>query len=191
LSNFESELTCNILPDPQTISCVTQDDLYQEAVAVYGPALNRLAKAYEADPEKRRDLFQEIHLALWQSFKNFERRCSLRTWVYRVAHNTAASHVLQQRRARAQVLMTLQEIEDVAVAGDHEREANDRLALKHLLGLIQQLKAPDRQIMVLYLEGVDAISMAEITGISPAAVRVHIHRIKRILARRFHAGVFR
>ena len=34
-----------------------------------GPALGRLARGYEADSEKRRDLLQEIHLALWRSFK--------------------------------------------------------------------------------------------------------------------------
>jgi DNA-directed RNA polymerase specialized sigma24 family protein len=33
---------------------------------------------------------QEIRIALWRSFANFDGRCSLRTWVYRVAHNTAA-----------------------------------------------------------------------------------------------------
>jgi hypothetical protein len=45
-----------------------QDELYQQTVATYGAALERLAKAYEADPEKRCDLLQEIHVALWQSF---------------------------------------------------------------------------------------------------------------------------
>jgi RNA polymerase sigma-70 factor (ECF subfamily) len=167
---------------------VSQDELYSEAVAAYGPALNRLAKAYEADPDKRRDLFQEIHLALWQSFRNFEGRCSLRTWVYRVAHNTAASHVVRQRRAKAQVLMTLEDIENNADGGDYERKAGERLALNRLIDLIQQLKAPDRQMMVLYLEGLDAASIGEITGISAAAVRAQIYRIKQILACRFHAG---
>ena len=34
------------------------DDLYAEAAAVYGAALERLARAYEIDPESRRDLLQ-------------------------------------------------------------------------------------------------------------------------------------
>ena len=87
------------------------------------------------------------------------------------------------------MLMTLEGIDDVADARDYERKTDDRLALNHLLALIQQLKAPDRQLIVLYLEGLDAASIAEITGISAGAVRVQIHRIKRILARRFHTGV--
>ncbi|MGD0224817.1 MAG: hypothetical protein ABSF71_21015 [Terriglobia bacterium] len=46
----------------------SQDDLYREAVASFGAALERLAGAYEADPEIRRDLLQDIHIALWRSF---------------------------------------------------------------------------------------------------------------------------
>jgi len=78
----------------------TQDELYKEAVATYGPALVRLARACEADPDARKDLLQEMHLALWRSMKTFDARCSPRTWVYRVAHNAATSHVLRSRRSR-------------------------------------------------------------------------------------------
>jgi RNA polymerase sigma-70 factor (ECF subfamily) len=40
-----------------------QDDLYEEAAATYGAALGRLARAYEADYDRGRDLLQDIHLA--------------------------------------------------------------------------------------------------------------------------------
>ena len=72
----------------------SRDDLYAEAASIYGTALDRLARAYEPDPDKRRDLLQEIHVAVWRSFENFAGRCSLKTWVYRVAHNTATSVVV-------------------------------------------------------------------------------------------------
>ncbi|MFZ6692423.1 RNA polymerase sigma factor [Undibacterium sp. SXout20W] len=42
---------------------------------------------------------QEVHVVLWQSFANFKDECSLRTWVYRVAHNVGVTYV--QRRLRA------------------------------------------------------------------------------------------
>ena len=75
-----------------------QDDLYRDAADKYGSALERLARAYEVDPEKRRDLIQDIHFQLWRSFQRYDARCSRRTWVYRVAHHVAASHVLRERR---------------------------------------------------------------------------------------------
>jgi RNA polymerase sigma-70 factor, ECF subfamily len=82
-----------------------QDDLYAEAAATYGAALGRLARGYEPDADKRRDLLQEIHMALWQSLERFDGRCSLRTWTYRVAHNIATSKVLR-RRGRTPALVS-------------------------------------------------------------------------------------
>ena len=104
----------------------TPDELYEEATASYGTALDRLARAYEADPDKRRDLLQEMHLALWQSFEHFEGRCSLRTWVYRVAHNTATSVVIR-RKTRAPTFVGLDEV-DTSLQEDGQQSLK-RLAL--------------------------------------------------------------
>ena len=46
---------------------IEQDERYLRAAAEFGPALERLAQGYEADVELRRDLKQEIHVALWRS----------------------------------------------------------------------------------------------------------------------------
>jgi len=164
----------------------TQDDLYHEATAAYGDALDRLVRAYEIDRDRQRDLLQEIHLALWRSFKKFQGRCSLRTWVYRVAHNIATSHVIRHRRAR--LLMSLDEIDSIPLPDDRMRDAHDRLDFERLIELIHQLNAPDREIMLLYLEDLDAATIGEIMEMSAVNVRSKIHRIKAILARRFHAG---
>ena len=50
--------------------------------------------------------------------------------------------------------------------------------------LILQLKPLDRQIILSYLEDMDAAAIAEITGLSPANVAMKIHRIKKLLAER-------
>lgn len=166
----------------------SQDDLYREAAASYGAALERLARAYEADPEIRRDLLQEIHIALWRSLGGFNGLCSLRTWVYRVAQNVAASHVTRERRTRSQTLVGLEDVELVPDANEGEVAAHRRESLQRLLALIQQLKHPDRQVMLAYLEGMDAAGIGEITGLSAVNVATKIHRIKRLLARRFEEG---
>ena len=51
---------------------------------------------------------------------------------------------------------------------------------------MHQLKPLDRQLMLLYLEGIDAASIGEVTGLSSGNVATKIHRIKAILTRRFH-----
>ncbi|HEV2400909.1 MAG TPA: sigma-70 family RNA polymerase sigma factor [Candidatus Sulfotelmatobacter sp.] len=165
----------------------TQDELYHEVASQYGAALERLARAYEADADLRRDLLQEIHVALWRSFTSFDGRCSLRTWIYRVAHNVGASHVIKQRRTRSETLVGLEELENLR--DGHSDEAADRShSLDRLLKLIQQLKPLDRHVILSYLEGLDAAAIGEITGLSATNVATKIHRIKNLLARWFQQG---
>jgi len=87
----------------------TQDELHDAASREFGAALERLSCAYERHVDKRRELLHEIHIALWRSFERYEARCSVRTWVYRVAHNVATSHVMRQRAARR--LVSLENVE--------------------------------------------------------------------------------
>ena len=63
----------------------SQDERYVAAAAEFGAAIGRLAGAYEANSDARGDLIQDIHAALWRSFAGYDERCSVRTWVYRVA----------------------------------------------------------------------------------------------------------
>ena len=166
---------------------MNRDNLYSEAVAQFGPALERLARAYEANPEKRRDLSQEIHFQLWRSFEGYDARCSVRTWIYRVAHHVAVSHIIRERRVFSN-LVSLEELEALPDRAGGSSTADRRLNLDRLSALIQRLKPLDRQVIVSYLEGMDAATIGEITGLSPTNVAMRIHRIKNLLAKRFHEG---
>jgi RNA polymerase sigma-70 factor (ECF subfamily) len=164
-----------------------QDQLYGEAAATYGAALERLARAYESDADRRLDLLQEIHVALWRSFAGFDGRCSVRTWVYRVAHNVATSQVVR-RRGQAPTFVGLDELESMPDSVDREQMLDDQRALDRMMTLIHTLDPIDRQVTLLYLEGMDAASIGEVAGISSGNVATKIHRVKKILARRFHKG---
>lgn len=89
--------------------------------------------------------------------------------MYRVAHNVAASYVMRERRALLH-LVSLEELEMLSDKAEGQVAANRRINLERLSALIQQLKPIDRQVIISYLEDMDATSIAEITGLSPAAV---------------------
>jgi RNA polymerase sigma-70 factor (ECF subfamily) len=161
---------------------------YAEVARLFGAALERLAGGYERDPEARRDLLQEIHVALWRSLARYDGRCSLRTWVYRVAHNTAITRVVRPRAGVPLLVAIDESLDDVAEADDREQRVGRDLALERLYTLIHRLRPIDRQVMLLYLEDEDAASIAEITGLSAANVATRVHRIKQILIRQFYEG---
>jgi len=161
-----------------------QDARYAAAAAEFGGVLQRLARATEADRERRRDLLQEMHVAVWRSLAAFDGRCSLRTWIYRIAHNVAASHVDKQRRVN-RPWAGLESVEQLASAQNVAAEVEDNEAIERLHRIIRRLGPPDRQIITLYLEGLDAAEIAEVTGVSPGAVATRVSRLKAELARLF------
>ena len=165
-----------------------QDDLYANAIAEFGSSLARLAAAYELDRGLRQDLLQDLHVALWRSFATFKGQCSLRTWVYRVAHNTASGYVRRHKRFRREVLMSLEQLEELPDPADAERSHDEAEVIDKLGALIRRLKPIDREVILLYLEGMDAASIGDVLGISPGNVAQKIHRTKALLSHRFRTG---
>jgi len=157
-----------------------QDQLYSEALQNHGAELARFVGGYERDPAKRQELQQELQLAIWQSLAGFRGDCSLRTWVYRVAHNVGASHVERHQRQGQWVDLEAAELlpDDNADMGLVER----RIDLARVLALVHRLRPLDRELMLLYLEQLDAAAIGEITGLSARNVATKVHRIKALLA---------
>ena len=169
-----------------TTAAGSQAGFYEQAVESFAAAVERLARSYEADDHKRQDLLQNIHLNLWRSFERFNGQCSLRTWVYRVAHNVAATHVIDERRRRSQTLVGLDDldVEALGVAPDADRQ----MLLSRLMALVQRLRPLERELVVLYLEGLNAAEIGEVTGLSAANVATRISRVKKLLTHYANEG---
>ena len=120
------------------------------------------------------DLFQEILIRLWNGFDNYEGRSSARTWIYRVAFNTAINQDKKQRRR----------IETVPLSVDiNPFEADDPKTeqVRRLHNLISQLELIDRSLVLLWLEGISYDEIGAIIGITPNNVGVRLARIKEKL----------
>ena len=163
----------------------SQDELYAGAIAEFGPAVARLAAACERDRGLQQDLLQEIHVAVWRSFATFRNQCSLRTWVYRVAHNTAASFARRHRKFRSEHLVSLEQLEDRPGDSPVERRYDEAAVTERLRELIRQLKPIDRDVILLYLEGMDAASIGDVLGLSADNVAQKVHRTKKVLRNDF------
>jgi RNA polymerase sigma-70 factor, ECF subfamily len=157
-----------------------QDQLYMQARAEHGASMRRLVSGYESDADRQHDLLQEMHIELWRSLKKFDRRCSLRTWVYRVANNVGADHLTKRRRVSERfVELEALSVDPTAQAG--EARERRRVELAELRALVQRLVPLDRQMILLYLEGATAEEIADVTGLTPGNIATKIHRIKKLL----------
>ncbi len=161
---------------------------YEALLRHYLPALRRLARSYVREPADEEDLMQEIALGLWTALPKFRGEASERTWLYRVAHNTAISFVTsQQRRARREESgLATDPPTDLASPESNVIGSQQRM---RLLAAIEQLPLADRQIVVLHFEGLSAVEIEEVTGVSAGNVATRLTRIRQKLVAQVRGGV--
>lgn len=145
---------------------------FSDLMEAYAGPIRRLCAAYALSVPDREDLFQEIFLAVWRALPAFRGESSPRTWLYRVAHNVALTW--QTRYRRRQFRETRLD-EDVGVSGDTDLR---RLALSQA---IAAMNTRDRTLTLLWLEGLSATEIEEVTGVKSATVAVRLSRIRKQL----------
>jgi RNA polymerase sigma-70 factor (ECF subfamily) len=150
----------------------------------YQPALHRLAAAYVDATADRDDLFQEIATALWQAIPNYRAEASERTWLYRIAHNTAitaASKLRRRGRTESALEAAAQPVAaSAAVPADEQMIREERRDI--MIRAIRTLEVVDQQIVLLHLEGLSNGEIREISGLSEGAVATRLSRIRDRLA---------
>lgn len=151
---------------------------FERVVEVYGPALRRLAAAWEPEAAAREDLLQEILFAVWRALPTFRGLSSERTFVFRVAHNRALTHRFRPRPA-TEALDAAAEAVDRGPTPEAAASAAERV--ERLLRVLQALPVAARQILTLSLEGLSRAEIAEVLGITENNVGVRLNRARRAL----------
>ena len=145
---------------------------FVQLMAEFERPMRRLCAVYADRAMDRDDLFQEIFLAVWRALPAFRGDASARTWLYRIAHNVALTRQARQRRREAQETPL---IEHPGAGSDMDLR---RLALKRA---VAGLPPGDRTLVLLWLEGLSAGEIEDVTGIKAATVAVRLSRIRRSL----------
>jgi RNA polymerase sigma-70 factor (ECF subfamily) len=158
---------------------------YEQLWSEYGASLSRLASSYEFLPQAREDLLQEIRLALWTALPNFRGDCSLRTFVYRIAHNRALTHVWKRK---AQPLGETEPPDVVDASSNPERSAIQNANHSKLMAAIRSLPVPYRQVITMTLEELPQAEIASVLGISENNVAVRVNRARKLLREKMGGG---
>jgi RNA polymerase sigma factor (sigma-70 family) len=136
----------------------------------------KVCNIYCADREDRKDLFQEIVLQIWKSLASFRNEAALSTWMYRIALNTAITHLKKEKKSISSLSIEGLEIPDINDSDEKEE------SLKQLFAAIEQLSKIDKSIVLLYLDEKSYEEISEITGLSKTNVGVKLNRIKAKLS---------
>lgn len=122
-------------------------------------------------------------MALWTSLPRFRGDSSERTFVYRVAHNTAISFVASRKRRDGRE-QSGDPPREPASTTNPEEDAIDKQRRARLWAAVQELPLVERQLIVLYLEGLTAAEIEAVTGVSAGAVATRLTRSRQKLAAR-------
>lgn len=150
---------------------------YEQLWRDHGASLSRLASSYELDVHAREDLLQEIRLAIWVALPRFRGESSLRTFLFRIAHNRALTHVWRRKRN----ISSEDSDETVDTRAGPEAVAIQAMNCSRLMDAILQLPLSFRQVITLSLEDLSHAEIASVLGISENNVAVRMNRGRNLL----------
>lgn len=164
---------------------------FDELLAEHGALLARVAATYERDPSHREELLQEIALAVWRAWPSFRGECAPRTFLARIAHHRAVSHVARSARRRESPWPDLEpdSIEREAPSDPADPAPSPEAAAlaaersEALFCAVRDLPLPQRQTVSLVLEGFTHREVGEALGMTENHVAVTVHRAKQALRR--------
>ncbi len=152
------------------------EDIYHD----YRKKIFRLCMGYVNDDDLAKDLCQETFVAVFQQLPKFRQEATVGTWIYRIATNICLRQInLERRMPKSELPYQIKDNSEK----DNKLEKDKMTSF--LYQCISELPEMERIIISLELEEMKQSDIAEVVGISPANVRVRIHRIKEKLTEKF------
>lgn len=154
--------------------------MFERILKDFEMPLRRLTASYVSELADRDDLYQEITAAIWKASPRFRGDSSERTWVYRIAHNIAISASLRHRRRTERETSIQQDARSTSL--DPEAQSLESEQRRLLIEAVRSIQGLDKQIVVLYLEGLTNAELAEVVGLTEGAIATRLSRVRTQLA---------
>ncbi|MCM8831319.1 MAG: RNA polymerase sigma factor [Candidatus Omnitrophica bacterium] len=134
---------------------------------VYRVSCGLLGNQFDAQ-----DVTQEVFLKIYKNLKNFKFRSSIKTWIYKIALNTAINAYKRLKKTK-NLINYKDEIKTKDVT-----ENLDRIDAKNILyALLDKLNQKEKMCIILKeLEGLSYKEIALTLNININTVRTHLHR---------------
>lgn len=144
----------------------------------------RSAAGLGVPTDAREDIVQEVMLVVHRRLDQFERRSSLKTWLFGILYNVVANYRRSVRRKGP----TVEIPETMRSEGDPQSAAIDREDLRFVQTFLEGLPDEPRGVFVaFFLEHMSAPETAQATGLSIE----NVYTCVRTLKRRFRAALTR
>jgi RNA polymerase sigma-70 factor, ECF subfamily len=156
------------------------EDALMQLYAEYRPRLWRYVwQQVGGDRELAEEVLQDVFLAIWHGVGTFAHRATLSTWIFRIAHNIAASS-RHTRRRQGEWLSERSERLHAAPHGNPEDEVLERLTLVDALA---HLSAKHREVLELMCyHGFTCEEAGQILDVPVGTVKSRMNHARKALA---------
>ena len=164
--------------EPRAVDRNALDRQLGDLIDEHTDAVFRLAFGILHDRQLTEDVVQETMMKAWTSLERFRGDASERTWILRIAHNTAID-ALRRRRDQATAPDQMPELTDPA---DPAAQAIGRDSLAAVGRVLASLDETSRSIVVLReVEGMSYQEIADALEVPVSTVKTRLLRARRSL----------
>lgn len=133
--------------------------------------------------EEAEEIAQDAFLKAFRSLKDFRKKSSFSTWLYRIVYNTSVSLV----RTRGSRVLSLEEFPadavDFLAESSNEDEAVDNYRNSLVNFALRKLQEEERGLITLYYyDELETDEIALITGIKKSYIKVRLFRARQKMA---------
>jgi RNA polymerase sigma-70 factor, ECF subfamily len=165
-------------PDQPLVRAALSGDLraFERIVERHRDVVYRVIARLVADDAEAEDLTQDTFLRAFHRLERYRGDAPFRTWLLRIAHNAAVTHVTS-RRAAAQPLEVVQE--QLPDPGTPAERLERRERLNRLDTKVKGLSPGHRAVLVLRdIEGLSYDEIARVTDSPVGTVKARLHRAR-------------
>ena len=154
--------------------------LGREALA-YADTLYNLARYLTRSDTDAEDLVQETFSRALRSAGQFTPGTNLKAWLCRILRNTFVSEY--RRRRGSPVVGGLDTVDPVPDVADHEIDALRKVMADEIEAALMRLGEDARTVILLDLEGLTEVEVAEVMGCAVGTVKSRLSRARASLRR--------
>ena len=161
---------------------------FSQILQQHAALLGRVAATYEANFHLRQELLQEISLAVWQALEKFKGDSSVKTYVLRVAHNKAITHVAYHAKQPRNDSYCEVETPQPSQRASSDEQIIQQQQIQAMLNEIRKMPIQTRQVVTMSMEGLSYSEIADACGISGTNAGVILNRARKILMESIQYG---
>ncbi|UCG17414.1 MAG: RNA polymerase sigma factor, partial [Phycisphaerales bacterium] len=135
---------------------MNKDARFKEVIEANRDRIYRISCCYVRDEHERQDVCQEVMVHIWRSLSDFRGRSRPSTWIYRVTVNTCIDHLRAAQRRNRLIEETSTDDADPCAIAAFESDPTLEDDVRRLRECIRRLPTPEKALMSLYLEDLDA-----------------------------------